>query len=372
MLRSVLAGLLVLGGLAGAEVVKRDFGKTAEGQAVELYTLKNSSGMSVGIMTYGATVVSVLAPDKAGKLEDVVLGFDTVAEYEEGSPYFGCIVGRYANRIGGAKFSLEGKEYTLFDNDKGNTLHGGKKGFDKVVWSAAPVETKRGAAVKFSYVSKDGEEGYPGTLTCAVTYTLTEKNKLRIRYEATTDKTTVCNLTHHSYFNLAGAGNGDVLGHEVEIVADKFTPTDAKAIPTGELKPVAGTPFDFLKAMAIGARIGAEDEQLKLGKGYDHNYVLSGAPDVKSGVRKAAVVSEPGSGRTLEVYTTEPGLQFYTGNFLEGTLKGKGGKVYAHRGGFCLEAQKFPDSPNKPTFPSAVLAPGQTYKQTTVYAFGVK
>lgn len=374
MVRRMLLGLVVCAGMAGAEagVKQSDFGKTAGGEAVSLYTLTNASGMSVGIMTYGATVVSVMAPDKAGTLEDVVLGFDSVAEYEKGSPYFGCIVGRYANRIGGAKFSLDGQEYKLFDNDKGNTLHGGKKGFDKVVWQAEPVARKNGAGVKFSYVSKDGEEGYPGTLSTVVTYTLTNKNKLRIHYEATTDKKTVCNLTHHSYFNLAGAGNGDVLKSEMQIFADKFTPTDAGAIPTGELRPVAGTPFDFLQPVVIGERIEQDDEQLKLGKGYDHNYVLSGAPDGKSGMRKAAAVTEPGSGRTLEVYTTEPGLQFYTGNFLDGKLTGKGGKVYVHRGGFCLEAQKFPDTPNKPTFPSAVLAPGETYKQTTVYAFGVK
>lgn len=353
-------------------VTKAPFGKTASGEDVDVYTLTNAQGVKARIITYGAIVVSLEVPDKAGKMDDVVLGFDSVAEYEKGSPYFGAIIGRYANRIGGAKFSLDGKEYTLAKNDHENTLHGGKKGFDKVVWKGEALVKKRGAAVRFTYTSKDGEEGYPGTLKCSVVYTLTNNNRLRIQYEATSDKKTVVNLTHHSYFNLSGAGNGDILKEEFQILADKFTPTDASAIPTGELKPVKDTPFDFNQATVIGARIDKDDEQLKFGRGYDHNYVLSGAPNAKTGLREAAHAHDPATGRTLDVFTTEPGLQLYTGNFLDGKLKGKGGKTYVHRGAFCLEAQKFPDSPNKPNFPSATLAPGETYKQTTVYAFGVK
>jgi aldose 1-epimerase len=353
-------------------ITKEPFGATASGVPVEIYTLTNAKGLKARIMTYGATVVSLETPDKAGNLADIVLGFDSVAEYEKGSPYFGCIVGRYANRIGGAKFSLDGKEYTLAKNDGENTLHGGKAGFDKVVWAAEIVQQKKGPALKFTYTSKDGEEGYPGALSCAVTYALTDNNRLRIQYEATADKKTVCNLTHHSYFNLSGAGNGDILKHHLEILADKFTPVNTSLIPTGELKDLTGSPLDFRTSTAIGARIDADDEQLKLGKGYDHNYVLRPSKDPKKPLRKAASAHDPASGRTMEVFTTEPGLQFYTGNFLDGKLTGKGGKVYPHRGAFCLEAQKFPDSPNKPTFPTATLEPGQTYKQVTIYAFGMK
>lgn len=373
-----LAGIMlgvaaVFPALGATTVTKASFGATKAGAAVEIYTLTNAKGTKARVMTYGATLVSLEAADKAGKLADVVLGFDSVAAYEQGSPYFGCTVGRYANRIGGAKFSLDGKEYALAKNDGENTLHGGKAGFDKKVWAAEVVKRKNGGeAVKFSYTSVDGEEGYPGTLKCSVTYGLSDSNKLRIQYEATADQKTVCNLTHHSYFNLGGAGNGDILGHELEILADQFTPVDTTLIPTGELRELAGSPLDFRTATAIGARIGVDDEQLKLGKGYDHNYVLRAPADAKKPLRLAARAHDPASGRTLEVSTTEPGLQFYTGNFLDGKLKGKGGKVYPHRGAFCLEAQKFPDSPNKPGFPSSVLSPGQTYRQTTVYAFGVK
>ncbi len=372
----VAAFLLVVSAFSAAaagSITKEAFGATASGAAVDIYTVTNAKGTKARIMTYGATLVSLEVADKAGKLDDVVLGFDSVAEYEKGSPYFGCTVGRYANRIGDAKFSLDGMEYTLAKNDGENTLHGGKVGFDKVVWAAEIVKRKKGGeALKFSYTSKDGEEGYPGTLKCSVTYSLTDANKLRIQYEATTDKKTVCNLTHHSYFNLSGAGNGDILKHELTILADKFTPVNDKLIPTGELKDLGSSPLDFRTATAIGARIGADDEQLKLGKGYDHNYVLRAPADARKPMRKAAYAHDPATGRTLEVATTEPGLQFYTGNFLDGKLVGKGGKVYPHRGAFCLEAQKFPDTPNKPEFPSATLEPGQTYKQTTVYAFGVK
>lgn len=375
--KSLLLGIVGLaiclaGDAAHAQVSKEAFGKTASGTPVEIYTLVNAAGIKARLMTYGATLVSLEVPDRNGKLDDVVLGFDSVTEYEKGSPYFGCIVGRYANRIGGAKFSLDGKDYTLFKNDKENTLHGGKVGFDKVVWSASEVADKRGPSIKFTYTSNDGEEGYPGTLTSTVTYTLTKTNRLRIHYEATTDKKTVCNLTHHSYFNLSGAGNGDILQHELQIEADKFTPVDATLIPTGELRDLGGSPLDFRMATTVGARIGADDEQLKLGGGYDHNYVLRPATDPAKPARKAASVYDPASGRTMDVMTSEPGLQFYTGNFLDGTLKGKGSKTYLKRGALCLEAQKFPDSPNKPNFPSSILEPGQTYRQTTVYAFGVK
>lgn len=381
MFRRAVSGVLALLGVvalglpavAADSITKEAFGATAGGTPVEIYTLVNAKGTKARIMTYGATLVSLEVADKDGKKDDIVLGFDSVAEYEKGSPYFGCTVGRYANRIGGAKFSLDGTEYTLSKNDGDNTLHGGKVGFDKVVWTAEVVTRKKGGqSLKFSYTSKDGEQGFPGTLKCSVTYSLTDMNKLRLQYEATTDKKTVCNLTHHSYFNLSGAGNGDILKQEMTIFADKFTPVDAKLIPTGELKDLTGSPLDFRTATAIGARIEADDEQLKLGKGYDHNYVLRAPGSAKRSMRKAAFAYDPATGRTLEMATTEPGVQFYTGNFLDGTLKGKDGKVYPHRGAFCLEAQKFPDTPNKPSFPSATLAPGETYTQTTVYSFGTK
>ena len=372
-LACAMTATALMGGVAAAAGMDQNvFGTMPDGREVKSFTLTNGNGMRAVLIEYGATLVSLEVPDRAGALGDVVLGFDSVAEYEKGSPYFGCIVGRYANRIGGAKFSLDGKEYTLAKNDKENTLHGGKVGFDKVVWTAEPVEDKRGPAVKFSYTSKDGEEGYPGTLKVNVYYTLSNINSLRIRYEATSDAKTVCNLTHHSYFNLAGAGSGDVLQHELEIAANKFTPVDATLIPTGELRELTGSPLDFRAAKMIGTQIEADDEQIKLGGGYDHNYVLLPVKNPKKPVRLAASVFDPSSGRTMEVLTTEPGLQFYTGNFLDGTLVGKSGKTYVKRGALCLEAQKFPDSPNKPEFPSCVLEPGKTYRQTTVYTFGVR
>ena len=344
------------------------FGKTPDGQEVRLYRLRNATGMTAEIMTYGAIVVSLEAPDKDGNMDDIVLGYDNLQDYLKETPYFGAIVGRYGNRIGKGKFTLDGVTYTLATNDGANHLHGGVKGFDKVVWDGKPVYRPDGVGVELSYLSKDGEEGYPGNLQVTVTYILTNKDELRIEYHATTDKATPVNVTHHGYFNLTG-GRRDILGHELMLNADKFTPVDAGLIPTGRLVDVEGTPMDFRKSTAIGARIGDNYEQLKFGGGYDHNWVLT-----KQGNRMtlAARVYEPTTGRIMEVRTTEPGIQFYAGNFLDGTLTGKGGIVYKHRYGFCLETQHYPDSPNKPEFPSTILRPGGTYETTTVYRFLTK
>ncbi len=324
--------------------------------------------MEVAITNFGAIVVALKAPGRGGQFADVVLGFDSLDGYLKEHPYFGAIIGRYGNRIAKGRFKLNGVEYKLATNNGENHLHGGIKGFDKVVWAARDVSTPQAPALELRYTSKDGEEGYPGNLDVTVIYTLTEGNELRIDYSATTDKDTVVNLTNHSYFNLAGEGNGDILGHEMMINADAFTPVDAGLIPTGELKKVEGTPFDFRKPAAIGARINADDPQIRYGKGYDHNFVLNRKG---GGLELAARVAEPKSGRVMEVLTTEPGIQFYSGNFLDGSVKGKGGKAYQHRYGFCLETQHFPDSPNKPNFPSTVLKPGGKYQTTTVYRFSV-
>ena len=349
------------------EIKKQAFGKTASQEPVELYTLSNASGVEARIMTYGGTVVSLKVPDRRGKLGDVVLGYETLDGYLKTGRYFGSIIGRYGNRIGNGKFSLDGRAYSLPKNNGENTLHGGIKGFDKVVWKAKEIKTKDAVGLSLSYVSKDGEEGFPGTLAVTVVYTLTSSNELKIEYSATTDKSTVVNLTHHSYFNLAGEGS--ILKHQLMINASKFTPVDAGLIPTGELRSVKGTPMDFSRAAAIGARIDQQDDQLILGKGYDHNWVL----DSGGGrLALAARAYEPGSGRVMEVYTTEPGLQFYSGNFLDGSITGKGGQIYNQRYGFCLETQHFPDSPNKPGFPSTALKPGQIYSTTTIYKFSVK
>jgi len=341
----------------------RHFGKTPSGETVDLYTLTNGRGMEATISTYGGVVVSLIVPDRTGTAGDVVLGFDNFEGYLKSPPYFGAIIGRYGNRIAHGKFTLDGVEYTLAKNNGENSLHGGNRGFDKRLWT---VKSSSGQSLVLAYLSKDGEEGYPGNLATTVTYTLTDNNELRIDYAATTDKDTVLNLTNHSYFNLAGQGEGDVLGHQVTIHADRFTPVDKTLIPTGELRNVEGTPFDFRQPHAIGERINSGDEQLTLGGGYDHNFVLNRAG---AGLELAATVSEPKTGRVLEVFTTEPGVQFYTGNFLDGTLTGKGGKVYGRRSAFCLETQHFPDSPNKPDFPSVVLKPGGHYQTTTVYRF---
>ncbi|MGC3959947.1 MAG: aldose epimerase family protein [Verrucomicrobiota bacterium] len=342
------------------------FGQTPKGKAVTLYTLRNANGVVATICNYGGLVTSLQVPDRNGKLGDVVLGYDNLAGYLKETPYFGALIGRYGNRIAKGKFALNGQTYTLATNNGPNALHGGLKGFDKVVWDAKPLITAQGPALELRYVSKDGEEGYPGTLTVTAVYTLTANNALQLDYTATTDKDTVANLTQHSYFNLAG--KGDILGHEVMINADKFTPVDATLIPTGELPSVAGTPFDFRKATTIGARIGEQNEQLKFGGGYDHNWVIA-KPAGQLAVM--ARVSEPTSGRVLEVLSTEPGLQFYSGNFLDGTITGKGGWVYQFRNGFCMEPQHYPDSPNQPNFPSVVLKPGQVYHNTIIYRFSV-
>jgi aldose 1-epimerase len=345
---------------------KMSFGKTKDGAAVEQYTLANSKGLKVNVITYGAIVTHIFAPDRDGKVENVVLGFDDLAGYLAGHPFFGAAVGRVANRIAKGKFTLDSKEYKLAVNNGPNALHGGLKGFDKVVWKAEAQNGADGPGVKLSYRSPDGEEGYPGNLDVTVTYTLTNQNELKIDYTATTDKATPVNLTNHSYFNLAGPKEGDVLGHELMLAADEYTPADDTLIPTGEIKPVKGTPFDFTTPTPIGAHIG--DIKGDPG-GYDLNYVLRTKGKVSE---VAARVYEPKSGRVLEMFTTEPGVQFYTGNFLDGKLKGSGGMVYKKQTGFCLEAQHYPDSVNQPKFPSTILTPGKTYTQTTVYKFSAK
>jgi aldose 1-epimerase len=363
------AALALAGFSLEAKVMKQAFGKTADGTLIDLYVLTNKNGMEAAITNYGGIVVSLKTPDRNGKLADVVLGYDRLEGYLGDTSHQGAIVGRYGNRIGRAAFTLNGTRYTLAKNNGDNSLHGGLKGFDKVVWKAKQMSSAEGDGVELTYLSKDGEEGYPGNLSVRVVYTLTDKNELKIDYTATTDKPTVVNLTNHSYFNLAGQGEGDILQHQLRLTAAKFTPVDAGLIPTGELRPVAGTPFDFRKATAIGARINAADEQLKLGRGYDHNFVL----DSTGGkLALAAEVYEPKTGRVMEVWTTEPGIQFYTGNFLDGTIHGKAGKVYQQRYAFCLETQHFPDSPNQPKFPSTVLKPGSRYQTTTVYKFAAR
>jgi aldose 1-epimerase len=347
-----------------AEIKKAPFG-TVDGQNVDIFTLTSSKGVEARITNYGGIVVSLKVPDKTGKSADIVQGFDDVKGYLSDEPYFGALIGRYGNRIGGARFTLDGKEYKLAANDGQNSLHGGKKGFDKRIWT--PVV--KGSSLELTYVSKDGEEGYPGTLTAKVVYTLSANGDLKIDYSATTDKDTVLNLTNHTYFNLKGQGNGDILDHEVTLYASRYTPVNAGLIPTGELRQVKGTPFDFLTAHKVGERINGSDEQLKFGKGYDQNWVLDAAPGT---LAKAAEVHESTSGRVLEVWTNQPGIQFYTGNFLDGKYKGKDGKTYPFRAALCLETQHFPDSPNQPKFPSVVLKPGQTFHATTIWKFSTR
>ncbi|MBC7924110.1 MAG: galactose mutarotase [Bryobacteraceae bacterium] len=348
-------------------ITKQSWGKLKSGQTVDSFKLTNTAGTELTVITYGARVQNLKCADKSGTVADIVLGYDSIEGYQTENPYFGAIVGRYGNRIAKGRFTLDGKEYKLAVNNGENALHGGLKGFDKVVWQAKELPGTN-PAVELSYISKDGEEGYPGTLSATVRYSLNESSEIRIEYSATTDKKTVLNLTNHAYFNLAGQGVGDILGHRVQLFADRFTPVDAGLIPTGNLGQVAGTPFDFREPHPIGERIQADHEQIQRGKGYDHNFVVNGAMGT---LRPAARVVEPVAGRVLEVSTTEPGVQFYTGNFLDGSNKGKGGKSYGFRSGFCLETQHFPDSPNQPAFPSTVLAPGSTFRSTTMWKLSV-
>jgi aldose 1-epimerase len=335
----------------------------------EIITLKNARGMEVRVIPYGGIVTSIRVPDRNGQFDDVVLGYDDSADYRRNNgPYVGAIIGRYANRIAKGMFILDGRSYSLATNNGPNHLHGGTKGFDKVVWQPEEFRNADGSGVVFRYISTDGEEGYPGTVKAQVTYTLTDNNEFIIDYAATTDKATPVNLTHHSYFNLTGATR-DVLDHELTINADRYTPIDPTSIPTGEIAPVEDTPFDFRKPMPIGARIMQDNEQLRNGKGYDHNFVLNRSGE---GLVHAAHVYEPSSGRVIDVSTTEPGMQFYSGNFLDGSITGKSGRTYQQRFGLCLETQHFPDSPNQPQFPSTILRPGMEYRSRTVYAFSVK
>ena len=388
---SVIAGAaLVAGGcsdraqadaatVVGKEPAKELWGTSSiNGKTAQLFTLTNRNGMTAKITDYGATVVSLTAPDRNGNFADVVLGYNTLQDYVTPgkSHYFGTIAGRYANRIAGGKFTLDGKEHSLHINNGPNSLHGGKQGFDKVLWTAEPVQAPPGGqAIKMTYVSHDGEEGYPGTLKLSVIYVLGPDNALHIAFHGTTDKATVLNPTNHSYFNLKGEGQGDILGHVLTLSASTMTPVNEHMIPTGAITPVAGTPFDFTKPHTIGERVGADNEQLKLGGGYDHNFIL----DRKDAdLMLAARVEEPTTGRVMEVLTTEPGIQLYIGNFLPkvddptNPMTGKSGKKYTYRGGFCLETQHYPDSPNQPTFPSTVLKPGQVFVSTTVYRFSTK
>jgi aldose 1-epimerase len=346
------------------------FGKTADGHEVQLFTLTNKNGLEAKITNFGGIVVSLKTPDRKGQLADIVLGYDDVKGYEGDTAFFGALIGRYGNRIAKGQFTLNGKTYQIPLNDGPNALHGGPNGFNKQVWTAKDVSTHSTPMLQLTYLSKDGENGFPGNLSVQVTYSLTSNNELRIDYAATTDKDTILNLTNHSYFNLKGAGEGDILQHEVRLNANKFTPVDATLIPTGELKPVQGTPFDFRKSTAIGARIDADDQQLKYGWGYDHNWVLNGMGAGQLVI--AARVHEPTTGRVIEVLTDQPGVQFYTGNHMDGTIRGKGGKVYPKRGGLCLETQHYPDSPNHPAFPSTELKPGEKFHSTTIYKFGVE
>jgi len=347
---------------------KQPFGALSAG-AVELYTLTCASGLELLATNYGATIVSLHVPDKRGDTDDVVLGFDKLQKYLDNKSYLGGIIGRYGNRIAGARFTLDQVEYSLAANDGRNSLHGGNKGFDKVIWQAESFGNSQGVGLMFTYTSPDGEEGYPGRLRVNVTYTLTNQDELIFDYEATTDKATPVNLTQHSYFNLAGEGRGEILGHELTLNADDFTAVDATLIPTGEIRAVENTPLDFTKPCQIGARINQNDEQLLLARGYDHNFVIR---RTGPGLELAARVREPGTGRVLEVYTTEPAVQFYSGNFLDGTLTGKRGVNYQRRSGFCLETQHFPDSPNHPDFPSTILRPGQVYLSQTICKFSVE
>jgi aldose 1-epimerase len=363
----LVAGTPSPGEVVKKGVIKVPYGKTKDGKEVEKFALINSKGMTAKVITWGGLLTELLVPDREGKLTDVVLGFDSLKDYLGRHPYFGANVGRVGNRIAKGRFTLDGKEYKLATNNGPNHLHGGNKGLDMVLWQAEEVKSEAGPAVKFSCTSPDGDEGYPGNLKVSVTYVLTNDNALELHFEASTDKATPVNLAHHSYFNLAGAGSGDILDHILKINADRYTPTDETLIPTGKFEPVKGTPYDFTTPTAIGKRIG----ELKGDPGgYDINYVLNAGEG--KGPHLAAHVKDPKTGRTMTVLTTEPGVQFYTGNYLDGSVKGKHGVAYKKHQGFCLEAQHFPDAVNKPDFPSVILKPGDTYKQLTIYKFGAE
>ena len=355
--------------LTTSSITESSFGEVKEGQSVKLYSLVNENGLSAQITNYGGIVTSLQVPDKNGNFTDVVAGYNSVDKYIEASPYFGCLVGRYGNRIANGKFSIDGQDYTLATNNGKNSLHGGLQGFDKVVWEAQAKNTPNGPSLELTYLSPDGEEGFPGSLQVKAVYTLTNDNELKLEFTASTDKTTPINLTHHSYFNLAGPDNGDILDHEVTINADTFTPVNEDLIPLGIFQSVKGTPFDFTKPQKIGARINSHNTQLKFGGGYDHNWVINRSGE---GLAFMAKVREETSGRVMEVFSTDPGLQFYTGNFLDSTNTGKNGKAYKHRSAFCMEPQHYPDSPNHKNFPSTLLSPGETYKHTIVYKFSVQ
>ena len=379
-LRSTIATVLVVAALdactthrdddrsATPGVTRAPFGRLPDGRAVELFTLTNAHGVEVRAMTYGGTITVIRTPDRNGQLDDIVLGFDSLAGYLGDSPYFGAIVGRYANRIARGQFTLDGVTYQLARNNGPNSLHGGARGFDKVLWVGEPLGGDS-VGVRFRYTSRDGEEGYPGSVAVSVTYTLTPRDELVVDYEASTDKATPINLSQHTYWNLHGAGHGTILDHVLTLDASAFTPVDSTLIPTGEIRLVQGTPFDFRDATPIGARIDQPDAQLRYGRGYDHNWVLDRA--AQAGLTHAARLLDPTTGRALDISTTEPGIQFYSGNFLDGTVRGKGGQVYGYRTGLCLETQHFPDSPNRSSFPSTILRPGDTYRSRTVLAFSV-
>jgi aldose 1-epimerase len=350
-------------------IQKQHWGTLESGEAMDLYTIRNANGIEARITNFGGRLVSLKTPDRRGELGDIVLGFDTLAGYVQKNPYFGALVGRYANRIARGEFELNGTKYTLPRNNGENSLHGGLRGFDEVAWQARKVDSAPGRALELSYLSKDGEEGYPGNLQATVRYTLSDANELQVDYEATTDKDTVLNLTNHSYFDLSGTSAGEVVDSVVTINADRFTPVNAHLIPTGELRPVDGTPFDFRKPTKVAARIDQQDEQLTFGQGYDHNYVLTRSGSAPT---LAATAYDSSSGRVLEVLTTQPGMQFYTGNHLDGSVTGKGGVAYRFRSGMCFETQHFPDSPNQPQFPSTQLKPGEHYHGTTVFRFATE
>ena len=355
---------------ASVDGIRREpFGATPDGRAVERFTLTSASGVTISVLSFGGVIQSILAPDRAGKLADVTLGYDSLPEYEKDKSYLGALVGRYANRIRAGRFSLDGRDYTLAQNAGGNHLHGGIRGFNKAVWSVEPFEENGEHGLVLQHVSPDGDEGYPGTLRSRVTYRLTASGELVIDFFATADAATPANLTQHAYFNLAGSGSGDILGHVLELNASRFTAVDATLIPTGELRSVRGTPFDFSTPEVVGARIGADDEQLRLAGGYDHNFVIDRAG---TELTLAARLTDPVSGRGVDIHTTEPGIQFYTGNFLDGTVIGKGGVPHRYRSGLALETQHFPNSPNEPAFPSTILRPGAEHRSRTVYHFVVR